>query len=75
MISLSQVSVSFRQPTEDTPTAVAVVTDSQSAAQTLDEILAEGPYITAEEWETGEKIGGTTSAQYGGWDTRGAHQQ
>ncbi len=56
-------------PTEDTPTAVAVVTDSQSAAQTLDEILAEGPYITAEEWETGEKIGGTTSAQYGGWDT------
>ena len=55
--------------TEDTPTAVAVVTDSQSAAQTLDEILAEGPYITAEEWETGEKIGGTTSAQYGGWDT------
>ena len=29
--------------TEDTPTAVAVVTDSQSAAQTLDEILAEGP--------------------------------
>lgn len=42
-------------PTEDTPTAVAVVTDSQSAAQTLDEILAEGPYITAEEWETGEK--------------------
>ena len=56
-------------PTEDTPMAVAVVTDSQSAAQTLDEILAEGPYITAEEWETGEKIGGTTSAQYGGWDT------
>ena len=56
-------------PTEDTPTAVAVVTDSQSAAQTLDEILAEGPYITAEEWESGEKIGGTTSAQYGGWDT------
>ena len=55
--------------TEDTPTAVAVVTDSQSAAQTLDEILAEGPYITAEEWESGEKIGGTTSAQYGGWDT------
>ena len=54
--------------TEDTPTAVAVVTDSQSAAQTLDEILAEGPYITAEEWESGEKIGGTTSAQYGGWD-------
>ena len=52
--------------TEDTPTAVAVVTDSQSAAQTLDEILAEGPYITAEEWESGEKIGGTTSAQYGG---------
>ena len=32
-------------PTEDTPTAVAIVTDSQSAAQTLDEILAEGPYI------------------------------
>ena len=57
------------EPTEDTPTAVAVVTDSQSAAQTLDEILAEGPYITAEEWESGEKIGGTTSAQYGGWDT------
>ena len=56
-------------PTEDTPMAVAVVTDSQSAAQTLDEILAEGPYITAEEWESGEKIGGTTSAQYGGWDT------
>ena len=55
--------------TEDTPTAVAVVTDSQSAAQTLDEILAEGPYITAEEWESGEKIGGKTSAQYGGWDT------
>ena len=56
-------------PTEDIPTAVAVVTDNQSAAQTLDEILAEGPYITAEEWESGEKIGGTTSAQYGGWDT------
>ena len=54
--------------TEDTPTAVAVVTDSQSAAQTLDEILAEGPYITAEEWESGEKIGGTTSHLYGGWD-------
>lgn len=57
------------EPTEDIPTAVAVVTDNQSAAQTLDEILAEGPYITAEEWESGEKIGGTTSAQYGGWDT------
>ena len=67
-ISVSSVS-ELPAPTEDTPTAVAVVTDSQSAAQTLDEILAEGPYITAEEWETGEKIGGTTSAQYGGWDT------
>ena len=49
--------------------AVAVVTDSQSAAQTLEDVLAEGPYITAEEWKSGEKIGGTTSVQYGGWDT------
>lgn len=57
------------EPTEDTPMAVAVVTDSQSAAQTLEDVLAEGPYITAEEWKSGEKIGGTTSAQYGGWDT------
>ena len=56
-------------PTEDTPTAVAVVTDSQSAAQTLEDVLAEGPYITAAEWKSGEKIGGTTSVQYGGWDT------
>ena len=38
------------EPTEDTPMAVAVVTDSQSAAQTLEDVLAEGPYITAEEW-------------------------
>ena len=57
------------EPTEDTPMAVAVVTDSQSAAQTLEDVLAEGPYITAEEWKSGEKIGGTTSVQYGGWDT------
>ena len=56
------------EPTEDTPMAVAVVTDSQSAAQTLEDVLAEGPYITAEEWKSGEKIGGTTSVQYGGWD-------
>lgn len=55
------------EPTEDTPMAVAVVTDSQSAAQTLEDVLAEGPYITAEEWKSGEKIGGTTSVQYGGW--------
>ena len=57
------------EPTEDTPMAVAVVTDSQSAAQTLEDVLAEGPYITAEEWKSGEKIGGTTSVQYDGWDT------
>ena len=57
------------EPTEDTPMAVAVVPDSQSAAQTLEDVLAEGPYITAEEWKSGEKIGGTTSVQYGGWDT------
>ena len=41
------------EPTEDTPMAVAVVTDSQSAAQTLEDVLAEGPYITAEEWKSG----------------------
>lgn len=56
------------EPTEDTPMAVAVVTDSQSAAQTLEDVLAEGPYITAEEWKSGEKIGGTISHLYTGWD-------
>ncbi|MFQ8837816.1 MAG: hypothetical protein ACLR8L_08045 [Oscillospiraceae bacterium] len=51
-------------------------TDSQSAAQTLDEILAEGPYITAERSGRPEKKSVVRHPpQYGGLGYRGAHQQ
>lgn len=58
------------EPTGDTPMAVAVTgpASSRKAPKTLEERLADGPEITLEEWRNGEKIGGTTSHLYGGWD-------
>lgn len=52
------------------PTAVAVAepASDRKAPKTLAERLADGPEITLEEWRNGEKIGGTTSHLYGGWD-------
>lgn len=58
------------EPTGDAPTAVAVAepASDRKAPKTLAERLADGPEITLEEWRNGEKIGGTTSHLYGGWD-------
>ena len=54
----------------DTPMAIAVAepASGRKAPKTLEELLADGPEITLEEWRNGEKIGGTTSHLYGGWD-------
>ena len=54
----------------DSPMAVAVAepASDREAPETLKERLADGPEITMEEWRNGEKIGGTTSHLYGGWD-------
>lgn len=55
-------------PTEDTPTAVAEPASGRKAPKTLEERLADGPRFTMDEWRNGEKIDGTTSHLYGGWD-------
>ena len=58
------------EPTGDTPMAVAVTgpASSRKAPKTLEERLADGPKITLEEWRNGEKIDGTFSHLYSGWD-------
>ena len=55
-------------PTEDTPTAVAEPASGRKAPKTLEERLADGPRFTMDEWRNGEKIDGTISHLYTGWD-------
>lgn len=55
-------------PTEDTPTAVAEPASGRKAPKTLGERLADGPRFTMDEWRNGEKIDGTISHLYTGWD-------
>ena len=55
-------------PTEDTPTAVAEPASGRKAPKTLEERLADGPRFTMDEWRNGEKIDGTISHLYSGWD-------
>lgn len=55
-------------PTEDTPTAVAEPASGRKAPKTLEERLADGPRFTMDEWRNGEKIDGTFSHLYSGWD-------
>ena len=55
-------------PTEDTPAAVAEPASGRKAPKTLEERLADGPRFTMDEWRNGEKIDGTISHLYTGWD-------
>ena len=55
-------------PTEDTPTAVAEPASGRKAPKTLEERLSDGPRFTMDEWRNGEKIDGTISHLYTGWD-------
>ena len=58
------------EPAGGAPMAVAVAgpASSRKAPKTLEERLADGPKITLEEWRNGEKIDGTFSHLYSGWD-------
>ena len=55
-------------PTEDTPAAVAEPASGRKVPKTLEERLADGPRFTMDEWRNGEKIDGTISHLYTGWD-------